>query len=136
MASILKSLKFTTIPKSNPDPVLARRAKLIERLQEQKALIQNPSLTRKIIRKVKKDGQTTAEEHEVKVLPWWRADEKGQVVFFIRSGWRMIELEKGKPGILVGGQERLGPSIDLIIEATKAGELDAALGQVAKVAAA
>lgn len=131
MASILKSLKFTTIPKANPDPTLARRAKLIERLQEQKALIQDPALTRKVSKKVQKEGQAVMEVREVKVLPWWRTDEKGQVVFFIRSGWKLIELEKGKPGVLVGDREHLGTSIDIILEALNAGELDLALRSVA-----
>lgn len=124
MASILKSLKFTTIPKTNPDPVLARRAKLIERLQEQKALTQNPALTRKVSKKVQKDGQTVTEEREVKVLPWWRTDEKGQVVFFLRSGWKLIELEKGKPGVLVGSKHQLLGTIDSLVKAIDNGELD------------
>lgn len=53
-----------------------------------------------------------------------RADEKSQLVFFIRSGWRMIESEQGKPGILVGVKDQLPTVIDILIKAAQAGELD------------
>ena len=39
----LKSLNFTTVPKGAANPTLSRREKLISRLQEQKALAQDPN---------------------------------------------------------------------------------------------
>ena len=36
---ILKNLTFTSVPARSHDPVAARRAKLVERLEEQKQLI-------------------------------------------------------------------------------------------------
>ncbi len=56
-----------------------------------------------------------------------RTDEKGQVVFFVRIGWMLLEFDKGKTGIVAGSMERLPAVIDTLIEAVRAGELDLAL---------
>jgi hypothetical protein len=55
--AVLKSLSFTTVPKDGGSPVLNRRAKLIERLEEQKALLNDPSHVRAVQRWVKVDGE-------------------------------------------------------------------------------
>ena len=39
----LKSLNFTTVAKGSSNPTLSRRAKLISKLEEQKALAQDPN---------------------------------------------------------------------------------------------
>ena len=54
--AVLKSLSFTAVPKDGGSPVLNRRAKLIERLEEQKALLNDPSHIRVVQRWVKVDG--------------------------------------------------------------------------------
>ena len=41
---ILKNLTFTAVPARSHDPVANRRAKLVERLEEQKALLAEPVL--------------------------------------------------------------------------------------------
>jgi hypothetical protein len=41
--AVLKSLSFAAVPKNGGSPVLNRRAKLIDRLEEQKALLNDPS---------------------------------------------------------------------------------------------
>ena len=87
--SFMKSLTLTAAPKVNRDPVLSRRERLIARLQEQKELISNPSLVRTVHRTVKKDGVRTVVEIQQKVRPWWRTDEKGHVVLFVRIGWML-----------------------------------------------
>ena len=40
----LKSLSFTIVPAKNHDPKLMRRVRLIERLEEQRRLAQDPTL--------------------------------------------------------------------------------------------
>jgi hypothetical protein len=131
--SFMKSLTLTAAPKVNRDPVRSRRERLIARLQEQKELIANPSLVRTVQRTVKKDGIKTAVEIRQRVRPWWRTDEKGQVVLFVRIGWMLLEFEKGKTGVLAGTMERLPGVIDTLIEAVRAGELDPALEQARAV---
>ena len=103
---------------------------------EQKHLISNPSLVRTVQRTVKKDGARTVVEVQQKVRPWWRTDEKGQVVLFVRIGWMLLEFEKGKTGIVAGSMNRLPAVIDTLIEAARAGELDAVLEQTRAVRSA
>jgi hypothetical protein len=125
--SVIKSLSFTSVPKIQNDPSRARRERLVERLREQKELVSNPSIVRTNQRIVRKDGAKTIVEIQQKVRPWWRSDEKGQVVFFIRIGWRLLEFEKGKAGVVVGAKEKLPTVIDLLISAVDKGELDGVL---------
>jgi hypothetical protein len=127
--SFMKSLTLTTLPKINNDPARSRRDRLVARLQEQKELISNPSLVRTIQRTVKKDGVATVVETQQKVRPWWRTDEKGQLVLFVRLGWRLLEFEKGKAGVVAGTMEKFPGVIDTLIGAVRAGELDPMLEQ-------
>jgi hypothetical protein len=40
---VLKSLSFTALPKAGSDPVQARRAKFVSKLEEQKQLLKDPN---------------------------------------------------------------------------------------------
>ena len=69
--SILKSLTFPTVPKIGANPTLDRRAKVIERLEEQqKLLLNDPTYTHTVRTSVKKDGERTVVEKHQRVLPW------------------------------------------------------------------
>jgi hypothetical protein len=94
--SALKSLTFTTLPKIGANPVLDRRTKLIARLEEQKLLLKDPNHTRTVRTWVKKDRQLMPVDKQQRVLPWWRVNANGSFVFFVRSGSKPIEFEKGK----------------------------------------
>ena len=60
----LKSLTFTTVPKVGANPVMDRRSKTIERLEEQKLLLADPTYKRLVRTSVKKDGErVTVEKH-------------------------------------------------------------------------
>jgi hypothetical protein len=132
----LKSLTFAALPRlTAADPVIQRRNKLIVRLQQQIALVQDPqfTLTRqkwitdeagvKQLRKLKK-----------RVRAWWRTDVTGAVVLTVRYGAKPIEFERGKAAIAVGKKEKLIPTIETVIAAVEAGELDTVLGQMSKSA--
>lgn len=129
----LKSLSFTSIPKLTGNPALARRAKLIERLEEQKSLLQDPSFYRVSQRWEKVGGQRQPVEKRQRVSPWWRPDGSGQFVMSVKFGSRPIEFEKGKAGIAVPSKERLIAVIDTLIGAAKNGELDEHLAQASKL---
>jgi hypothetical protein len=129
----LKSLSFTAIPKLSGNPILARRAKLIERLEEQKALVENPTFTRVSQRWIKVDGQRQPVEKRHRVSPWWRPDGSGQLVMSVKFGSRPIEFEKGKAGIAVPNKEKLITVIDMVIAAVRNGELDDHLTQASKL---
>lgn len=127
--SNLKSLTFTIAPaNSQSSPKLHRRQRLIERLNEQLQLAQDPtySPTRKR-RELSPDGSRKLVEYARTIKPWWKADATGSLALTVRYGLKTIEFEKGKAGIAVGTQERLIPTIRTLIAATNAGELDGLL---------
>ena len=136
MANTLKSLTFAPLPKlSAADPVVQRRNKLITRLQQQIALAQDPSyqLTRQ--KWVKgENGVKALRELPKKVRPWWRTDGAGNVVLTVRYGAKPIEFEKGKAAIAVGKKDKLIQTIETVIAAVEAGELDSTLGHMSKIA--
>src|SRR5881227_31305 len=85
MASTLKSLTFTTLPKVGANPTLDRREKVVARLEEQKLLLNDSAYTRTVRRIVNKDGERTQIENQQRVLPWWRPSGSGSYVFFVRA---------------------------------------------------
>ena len=127
--SHLKSLTLTIAPHQiERNPKLIRRQRLIERLEEQRKLAIDPTLSVPIRRWIK-DGEGVKQPFDriKRIKPWWKSDANGGLVLILKAGLRTIELEKGKPGILVGPVERLDGVLNTLIAAAKAGELDAAL---------
>lgn len=53
---VLKSLSFTAMPKAASDPVNMRRAKFIEKLEEQKLLLEDPGYVRTVQRTAEVEG--------------------------------------------------------------------------------
>ena len=132
---ILKNLTFTAVPARSNDPVANRRAKLIERLEEQKALVANPSYVRMTQRWTGKGDERRQVEKQQRVRPWRRADASGGLVMSVYHGTKPIEFEKGKAGIAVVSKEKLPALIDSLIGAVRAGELDDLLARVKPVGA-
>ena len=125
----LKSLTFTVAPQQiGRNPKLVRRQRLIDRLEEQLKLASDPAFTVLVRRWVKDpDGIKQPVDRQKRVKPWWKADGAGNLVLVLKSGLKTLEIEKGKPGIVVGPAGRLEAVLGTLIAATKAGELDAAL---------
>jgi len=132
----LKSLTFAPLQKaSSADPVIHRRNKLIVRLQQQVQLAQDPnfSLTRqKWI--ADETGVKQLRELRKKVRAWWRIDPTGAVVLTVRYGAKPIEFAPGKAAIAVGKKDKLIPTIETVIAAVEAGELDGVLATMSKSA--
>jgi hypothetical protein len=131
-----KTLVFTPLPKlTAADPGIQRRNKLIVWLQQQIELVKDPQFT--LTRQ-----KWIADEHGVKQLhelrkrvrSWWRTDVTGAVVLTVRYGAKPIEFEKGKAAIAVGKKDKLIPTIETVIQAVEAGELDMVLAQMSKTA--
>ena len=125
----LKSLNFTTLPKTEGDPASERRKRTIVRLEEQKLLLNNPNFVRKVRTFVKENGVRKSVENEQRVTPWWRQHTDGTYLFAIKSGSKAVEFEKGKAAISVPSLDRLPSVIDTLIAAIRTGELDAQLSQ-------
>jgi hypothetical protein len=121
----LKSLTFTTLPKSIVNPTLDRRTKIINRLEEQKLLLRDPAYTRTVRAWGKNEaGEKALIEKKQRILPWWSAQPNGSCVFFVRAGWKPVEFEKGKAAIAVPSLDKLPSVIDTVVAAVRAGELD------------
>jgi hypothetical protein len=132
--SALKSLTFTTLPKIGANPILDRRANIIARLEEQKLLLNDPNYTRTVRTWVKKDGQLMPVDKQQRVLPWWRVTANGCYAFSVRLGSKPIEFEKGKNAIAVPSLDKMPLVINILISATRNGELDEHLTQTKKPA--
>ena len=130
----LRALTFTTLPKIGANPTLDRRIKMIARLEEQKLLLKDPNYTRTVRAWVKKDGQLVPVDKQQRVLPWWRVNANGSYVFFIRSGSKPIEFEKGKNAIAVPSLDKVPMVIDILINAVRNGELDDQIAHAKKSA--
>ncbi len=95
--AILKNLTFTAVPARSHDPVAARRAKLVERIEEQKALRADPAHVRKTTRWTGKGDKRRQVEREQRVRPWWRTDLSGAVVMAIYHGAKPLESRRARP---------------------------------------
>ena len=130
--SNLKSLTFTVAPKAiATDPRLIRRQRLIEKLEEQRKLAADENYT--VIRKRwlrDTSGEKALVEVKRRARPWWRPDASGNLVLILRYGVKTIEIEKGKPAIVVGAKSKLDAVLVTLIAAAKAGELDEGMSRL------
>jgi len=130
---LLKSLQFTTLTAQQNNPIVMRRAKLIQRLEQQKALANDPlylQTSRKWL--VNEQGVKQLIELKKRVRAWWRIDATGAVALTVRYGAKAIEFEKGKAAITIPSKDELVATLDTVISAVRAGELDEHLAQHAK----
>jgi uncharacterized protein DUF6641 len=130
--AVLKSLTFTALPQVGANPVVDRRSRVIERLEEQKRLLADPNHKRTVRQTVKKDGEKTTVEKQHRVQPWFRVMANGAYAFFIKASQKPVEFEKGKAAIAVASVDKLPALIETLITAVRAGELDEQLSAAAK----
>ena len=97
---VLKSLSFTAMPKAVSDPVHIRRAKFIEKLEEQKLLLQDPGYVRTVQRMAEVDGQKQAVVRRQRVRPWWKVDSTGQIIMSVKFGAKPLSLRRARLGSL------------------------------------
>lgn len=132
--SHLKALKLTSaIPvRAAVDPLQRSREKMITALAEQKrmaeAKIAGLAFTpTHIVRKKNAEGIRLEIETPKRVRQGWFTDGNGKVFFAIRYAGKAIEFAKDKNAIEVGELSALPKVVDTLIEAVRAGELDAQL---------
>ena len=131
--SVLKSLSFVAVPKSNAgDPKLARRNKFIVQLLQQRELAADEGYTVKRQKWVKQeDGSRQLVDSPKRVKRWWRLDGSGTCYLILKYGNKIVAPMPDKGAIAVGERSKLANVLDAVIAAAKAGELDAAI-EVAK----
>ena len=115
-------------------PAEHRRAKLIEKLEEQLALAQAQAegkryITTRAAWTRDSEGNKTRIQKERAVKPWWWQDGAG-VTLLVRYGARILELHKGRRAISIATSALLPGALNTLIAAVKAGELDAAISDV------
>lgn len=138
--SVLSKLRFADIElKAAPttkDPVERSREKLIESINEMKMHVDHAIKGEVYVpvksKYVKVDGANVKEEKEIRIREWYRKHD-GKYYTLIRYGTRILELVPGKKTVECGSKlEDVKKVYDMVIEATKAGELDEQLKEAAK----
>jgi hypothetical protein len=132
--SHLKALKLASaVPvRSAADPVQRAREKMIAVLAEQKqmaeAKIAGQAFTpTHVVRKKNAEGVRVEVETAKRVRQGWFTDANGKVFLGIRYAGKPIEFAKDKNAIEAGELSALPKIIDTLVEAVRAGELDAQL---------
>ena len=132
--SHLKSLKLTSaVPvRATVDPVRHSREKMIATLAEQKQMAEAKIGGRAftpthMVRKKNAEGVRVEVEAPKRVRQGWFSDGNGKVFFAIRYAGKTIEFAKDRNAIEAGELSALPKIIDTLIEAVRAGELDAQL---------
>ena len=122
--SFLKTLTFSTANDLAPSPIEKKRHQLMAALKDQLALLEQPDLTKTRKKWIDVDGERILTQKNVSVRPWWKQTLDGKVMFFVRSGVRRIEFEKGKSAIVLSAMDELPKVIKGLMDAAMTGELD------------
>jgi hypothetical protein len=132
--SHLKALKLTqAIPvRTSADPVQRSRDKMISALAEQKQMAEakiasQPFAPTHIVRRKNAEGQRVEIETLKRIRQGWFTDASGKVFFTVRYAGKSIDLAKDKNAIEVGELSALPAVLDTLVDAVRAGELDAQL---------
>lgn len=137
--SVLKTLKLSAAAPAaiSNDPLFRAREKLLGQLAEQKDMAA-ATLEGRIYQPPKtlgmrKDasGQRVRVEVNRRVRKGWFQDEAGTVHFIMRVGGKPMALQPGKAAIGVGTLDKLPGTIDALISAVRAGELDPQIKEAA-----
>lgn len=136
--SHLKALKLAqAVPVvTKSDPVMRSREKMIAALAEQKQMAEAKIAGQvfaptHIVRRKNAEGQRVEVETLKRVRQGWFTDAAGKVFLGLRYAGKTIEFAKDKNAIEVGELTALPKIIDTLIEAVRAGELDAQLTDAA-----
>lgn len=130
--SILSKLALTTLKqKAKLSPAEHRRGNLIQKLTEQMELAKaqaegKPYVVVKNGWARDETGAKTRVQKEKIVRPWWWNDGPA-LSLVVRYGARPLELSKGKRAITVANLAAIPATLGTVIEATRQGELDAAI---------
>jgi len=134
--NILKNLSLSVLPTNvGLSPEQHRRAKLVGKLMEQKVIAEADRDGREpnIMQRrwvTTESGARAAIDAPKRIKRWWVKDAEGNCLLAIRYGSKVLGLEKGKTAIVVGKPDQLVPTIETIIAAINAGELDGHLAHM------
>ena len=114
-----------------------RRSKLLEKLDDQLAMIQaklaGETYTRtRMVMKENEAGERVQVERIKRLRPWYWMTGSGSCFFSVWYGSKVIELKPGMTAISVSKIDELPDAIRAVMEAVTAGELDAQIEDVAE----
>jgi hypothetical protein len=112
------------------DPTRHRRARLVERLQEQSRLAVDPTATTRTITRNKK-GSGPVEIKQV-IRPQWRIGGDGKLIFWMKAGGGKVEVAPGKFAIVVDTVKVIPTMVEALIERVSTGEFDSQLASKKK----
>lgn len=131
MAGILESLKPVSANKRKSlSPIQHRRNKLIDKIHEQinagKARLSGEQHTIKRLRRIrnKETNETSEILKDCRIRESWWTGDNGHVYIELRYGVKPLEFAKGKNAIEVVNMEALIPTLEMLKQATEAGEFD------------
>ncbi len=137
--SILKTLKTSKAQRNDVrSPSQQRRFKLLARLEEQRdaaqALIDGRvHNTTKRVTRTNEAGELERVTVPKRLRTWFWHDASGTWFMEVRYGSKALGLDKdGATSVVVDKRENLVPTINLMIDAVRNGELDAAIEAAAK----
>ena len=120
--------EYAPLPDSRSDPAQHRRARLVERLQEQSKLAIDPTATTRTLNRNKGKGdQRKVVEIKQVIRPQWRVGPNGKVLFWMRGASGKIEFATGQFAIVVPDVKSIPPMVEALIERVQSGEFDAQL---------
>lgn len=123
--SVLSSLKLVEFKPVTPSAEFNRRRKLIEKIDEQIHLANDPAYTPTKARRVKgEDGIERVIEAPKRIKCWWHKSLDGRVLLTLRYGSRPLELAKGKAAIECENVTGVAATLTSIKQAVADGELD------------
>jgi hypothetical protein len=132
--TVLAKLNFKSVTRSTArDPVIARREKLVASLQEQQ-LVHAAALKGKDHRVERSKWMTNEQGERVlvkthrRVRPWFFEQDRGWYVQ-CRYGARVIAADGTNNAVFVKSLKDVGDVLAVLLSATKAGELDAAIAR-------
>lgn len=126
----LASLKLVAAKKpSQQNPVINRRVKLANKIQEQilLATAHNEGSTyapTRVKMVTNAEGDRVQVSQAKRIKPWWFVGDGGKVCIEIRYGAKVIELSKGKSAIEITSPAALIEALETVKAAVHAGELD------------
>lgn len=114
-------------------PETRARIKMLEAIETQTALAEADQTGQPYVKRQmrfvtdKETGERIKKEVPIRVRSWSWKDADGRLMLDVRYGNRRIEIKPGKTAIEVGEARNLVPTLKLLADAEKAGELDKAL---------
>ena len=135
--SALNGLKLSAVKKTaNVSPVMQRRNKVVSRIKEQIAIAKckqegtqySSTKLRKITDAETGESKTTQVEKRVKGWDWIGAD--GKMFVSLRYGAKVVELAKGKTAVELTNGKDLVATLEVLVQAVSAGDLDDQLALV------